>query len=87
MNMVVNSEMIYANLLMTAAKLQFEVKQERLRLVIVFFNEKYKGNVIIKNKIETLIDMTKKEMQSLRRMNVIDDYLEEIEDLLQRYNY
>lgn len=76
------NQLTYAELNAMLAKIQFQMFSIRLNKIIVKFNHQTTKSSQIANKIETLIILTKRELGSVKRITVIENYLTELEVLL-----
>ena len=64
------------------AKIQFQMFSIRLNKIIATFNQQTTKSSQIANKIETLIVLVKRELLTVKRITIIEDYLTELEVLL-----
>lgn len=76
------NQLSYTELNAMLAKIQFQMFSIRLNKVITTFNQQTTKSSQIANKIETLIVLVKRELLTVKRITVIEDYLTELEVLL-----
>lgn len=76
------NKLSYTDLMIMLCKIQQQMFTLRLNKVISTFNSQKDKSTHIVNKIETLIVLTKKELNSVKRIIVIENYLTELEVLL-----
>lgn len=76
------NQLSYTELNAMLAKIQFQIFSVRLNKVIATFNQQTTKSTQIANKIETLIVLVKRELLTVKRITVIEDYLTELEVLL-----
>ena len=76
------NQLSYTELNAMLAKIQFQMFSIRLNKVIATFNQQTTKSSQIANKIETLIVLTKRELLTVKRITVVEDYLTELEVLL-----
>lgn len=76
------NQLSYAELNAMLAKIQFQIFSIRLNKVIATFNQQTTKSSQIANKIETLIVLVKRELLTVKRITIIEDYLTELEVLL-----
>lgn len=76
------NQLSYAELNAMLAKIQFQMFSIRLNKVIATFNQQTTKSSQIANKIETLIVLVKRELLTVKRITIIEDYLTELEVLL-----
>lgn len=76
------SQLSYTELNAMLAKIQFQMFSIRLNKIIATFNQQTTKSSQIANKIETLIVLVKRELLTVKRITVVEDYLTELEVLL-----
>lgn len=76
------SQLSYTELNAMLAKIQFQMFSIRLNKIIATFNQQTTKSSQIANKIETLIVLVKRELLTVKRITIIEDYLTELEVLL-----
>ena len=76
------NQLSYTELNAMLARIQFQMFSIRLNKVIATFNQQTTKSSQIANKIEILIVLVKRELLTVKRINVIEDYLTELEVLL-----
>ena len=73
------NQLSYTELNAMLAKIQFQMFSIRLNKIIATFNQQTTKSSQIANKIESLIILTKRELGSVKRITVIENYLTELE--------
>ena len=76
------NQLSYAELNAMLARIQFQIFSIRLNKVIATFNQQTTKSSHIANKIETLIILVKRELLTVKRITVVEDYITELEVLL-----